>query len=161
LVLEDGAQAGSGLSRPTPRQKAVHEKINARAAFMQELEGGGSLLMTQEQYVLHAKGQPMIGRPDGQFMTSAKRMNQILATEGDDTVAISRALGLNDWTADTRGVRMDVLDPLRFRPRLPSRTMKGANASFKAGGDTSGGAPEIATDQLPASAVWATPLKDR
>ena len=128
------------------------------SAFAQELKGGGSWLMTERQYLAYAKGQPFIGRTDGQFMTSARQMSQVIYDVGTDPVALGERLGVSGWTANTRLIRMDVADPLSFNPRLPNGSMSGANTLFRPGGATVGGLSEIATDPLPASQVWATPL---
>jgi RHS repeat-associated protein len=140
-----GCPKGSGESR-----------IPAR--FKKDLKGGGSWLMTEEQYLAYAKGRRMVGRPDGQFMTSAKNMNKLINKTGGDPVQLGQKLGIDNWTSNTKLIRMDVVDPLNYNPRMPSASMNGSNNLFKPGGLTSGGVPEIATDLLPSSQVWATPI---
>jgi hypothetical protein len=100
----------------------------------------------------------MVGRPDGQFMTSAKNMNKLINKTGGDPVQLGQKLGIDNWTSNTKLIRMDVVDPLNYNPRMPSASMNGSNNLFKPGGLTSGGVPEIATDLLPSSQVWATPI---
>jgi hypothetical protein len=126
-------------------------------AFARELQGGGSWLMTRGQFARFAEGQSTIGRADGQFMTSAARMNQLIEETGGDPVLLGQKLGVK-WEPGVQLIRMDVSNPLLFNPRLPSAPMIGANASFVPGGMTVGGVPEIVTDQLPWHEVWATPV---
>jgi hypothetical protein len=126
--------------------------------FAKELEGGGSWLMTDKNYANFAEGRPMIGRPDGQFMTSAKQMNQLIYDTNGDPVTLGQKLGVDSWAADTKLIRMDVADPMSFNPRMPDATMSGANSRFVPGGATSGGVSEVVTDPIPASQVWTTPV---
>jgi RHS repeat-associated protein len=145
-VAQNAAGGGSGAGDAIP------------AGFAKELEGGGSWLMTEPQYLKFAKGQDFIGRADGQFMTSSRQLNQIIYDVGTDPVALGQKLNVEGWTANTRLIRMDVSDPLLFNARLPNASMSGANPMFISGGKTIGGVSEIVTDPLPASQVWATPL---
>jgi hypothetical protein len=126
-------------------------------AFIRELRGGGSWLMTDEQFAKFAEGKSVIGRADGQSMTSAARMNQLMEETGGDPVLLGEKLGVS-WMPGTQLVRMDVSDPLMFNPRLPNASMAGAGPLFTPGGITAGGVPEIVTDQLPWYQVWATPV---
>jgi hypothetical protein len=117
--------------------------------------------MTEEQYLLYAKGKQMLGRSDGQFMTSASEMNKIIAETGGDPVKMAQRLGLQNITPETVLIRMDVTDPLKFNARMPSASMSGANPLFRTGGKTIGGVPEIVTDPLPCEQVWATTVKPK
>lgn len=101
----------------------------------------------------------MIGRPDGQFMTTARQMNLLIHETGGNPVLMGERLGISSWGPDTRLIRMDVTDPLMFNPRSPLSTMTGANSLFRPGGFTSGDIPELVTDQLPWYQVWATPMR--
>jgi hypothetical protein len=124
----------------------------------QELEGGGSWLMTEEQFTFYAKGARTIGRVDGQFMISARRMNQLIHETGGDPVQLGKRLGIRSWGPETRLIRMDASDPLRFNPRASTRSMSGANSLYRPGGFTSGGVPECVTDPFPWYQVWSMPV---
>ncbi|MCL4207914.1 MAG: hypothetical protein KJ000_35965 [Pirellulaceae bacterium] len=139
-------QLTTALSRRIPHQ------------LEDQLGRGGSYVMTEEQYLLYAKGKLKLGRSDGQFMTSASEMNRVIHETGGDPVQIAQRLGLQNITPDTALIRMDVTDPLKFNPRMPSASMSGANPLFRPGGKTIGGVPEVVTDPLPAQQVWATPI---
>ncbi len=128
------------------------------ATLTHELKGGGSYLLTAEQFEEFVQGRTLIGRLDGQFMTSARRMNNLIYERGGDPVLLGKKLGVNKWKQETDLIRIDVLDPLSFNPRLPESSMGGANSLFRQGGVTSGGVLELVTDQLPSQNVWATPL---
>ncbi len=128
-------------------------------AFLQELKGGGSWLMTEDQYYLYAKDAAFVGRQDGQFLTSARQMNELIDATGGDPALLGEKLGVSSWSSDTPLVRIDIPDPLSFNPRLPDSALSGANTLFEPGGLTSGGAPEVAIDPVPGSQIWATPLR--
>jgi len=130
-------------------------------AFLEELRGGGSFLLRDDQFAAYIENAPasqLIGREDGQFITSAAHMNHAIDTTGGDPVLLGELLGIPSWSADTSLVRIDVLDPLNYNPRLPSSTLSGANPLYVPGGLTSGGVPEVVIDQVPASQIWATPV---
>jgi len=145
-----GASAVRGLTYPAAK---------IAPAFLQELEGGGSWLMTEEQYYLYAKDAPIVGRADGQFLTSAARMNELLSSTNVDPVLLGEKLGVSGWSSDTSLVRVDVLDPLNYSPRLPDSALSGSNTMFRPGGLTYGGVPEVVIDPVPGSQIWATPLR--
>lgn len=126
---------------------------------LDDFKGGGSWLMDEAKYLAYVKGRPMVGRADGQFMTSSRELNDLLLDVGDDPIALGKRLGVEGWTENTKLIRIDVLDPLRFNPRLPDQSMTGANSLFLPGGKTIGGVSEIVTDPIPAASVWATPLR--
>ena len=113
--------------------------------------------MTKDQFVRYAEGKAVVGRADGQFMTSATRMNHLIHLTGGDPVLLGKALGV-EWQPGTQLIRMDVADPLLFNARMPEASMSGANSMCRKGGLTSGGRPEIATDPFPWQQVWFTPV---
>jgi hypothetical protein len=105
--------------------------------------------MTKSQYNAFVKGKPMVGRPDGQFMTTGKQMNKLLQETGGDIAKINKKLGTTFDEADEL-IRVDVKAPLNYNARNPNSGMSGANAEFVEGGNTSGGVSEVVTDQIPA-----------
>lgn len=125
-------------------------------ATLQQFKGGGAWLMTEAQYYTYIHGRKMIGRADGQFMVPSIEMNRVIAETAGDPVKLGKALGVPTWDAHSVLVRVDVVDPTRFNPRMPDASLSGANSMFKPGGITVGGVPEIVTDRLPASEVWMT-----
>jgi hypothetical protein len=133
-----------------------------RARFLElarDMQGGGSYLMTKAQFEQLAEGKTLLGRLEGQFMTSARLMNRIIQETGGDPVLLGQKLGMPRWGPGTQLIRMDVTDPLSFNPRMPNASMSGANSLFRNGGLTSGGVPELVTDQLPSHQVWSMPLR--
>lgn len=149
----------SSPSASTASEQAIVSAIPPE--FEAQLSRGGSYVMTEEQFLLYAKGKQILGRSDGQFMTSASEMNRIIAETGGDPVKMAQRLGLQNISAETVLIRMDVTDPLKFNPRMPSASMSGANKLFRPGGKTIGGIPEIVTDPLPCDQVWATQITPR
>ena len=122
------------------------------------LEGGGSWLMTKKQYDQFVKGQPLIGRSDGQFILSSADMNRLIAETGGDAKKLAKILG-TEWKSNDRLIRMDVLNPLGSNPRFPATGMSGTNSKFIIGGKTVGGVSEYVIDPVDAIRVWSTPLK--
>jgi len=151
------AVKGLAVSGASARGAAPSSAIPSE--FKSQLARGGSYIMTEEQYLLYAKGKQVLGRSNGQFMTSASEMNKIVVETGGDSVQMAQRLGLQNITPETVLIRMDVTDPLKFNPRMPTSSMSGANPLFVPGGKTIGGVPEIVTDPLPYQQVWATPIK--
>ncbi len=101
------------------------------------------------------EGEPsLIGRPDGQFITSSKQLNRIIAETKGDPVAMAERLGIEDWNSGTTIVRMDVESPLWHDPRFPTGSESGANSLFIPGGQTSGGVSEIIINPVPRNEVW-------
>jgi len=127
-------------------------------AFTAQLEGGGAWLMSENKYRRFVEGKGLVGRADGQFMTSSREINRVLASAAGDVEKINKMLG-TDFEPGERLIRIDVNNPLDYNPRLPDSSLSGANAHFVPGGMTSGGVPEIVTDPLPAGSVWATPVE--
>lgn len=125
--------------------------------FVKELDGGGSFLVPKSKYEEHIKGKDNVGRDDGQYMTSAKQMNKVLHSANGDVSKINKALG-TEFDPNEELIRIDVINPQMYNPRLPSDSMSGANGSYIPGGYTSGGIPELVIDQVPASQIYTTPL---
>jgi len=88
-----------------------------------DLEGGASWLMTKAQFNQFVKGKPTVGRPDGQFVTSARQMNRVMSESGGDSQKLGELLGVPEWTTNTELVRVDVVNPTRYNP-LNCRRLK-------------------------------------
>jgi RHS repeat-associated protein len=178
LTINDATMAMGGFAvayaaRPYVQPRLVQEgspvhnsyllanryDIASTSAFAKDMQGGGSWLMTEAQFNLYAKGAQTIGRADGQFMTSATRMNQLIQETGGNPALLGQRLGVSSWGPGTNLLRMDVTNPMLFNPRMPTGSMSGANPLFRPGGFTSGGVPEIVTDPLPWQQVWSTPVR--
>jgi hypothetical protein len=119
-------------------------------------ESGGSYLIPKGGYDAYVAGKAIVGRPDGQFMTSKVAMDDLLRQTGGSTELIKARLGIPPDAWMDPLIRIDILRPLAFNPRLPSGAEMGANSQFVRGGITSGRMPEIVTDQIPSSSITAT-----
>ena len=106
------------------------------------------------------QGNRPVGRPDGQFMTSAREMNQIINETGGDSARLGELLGVDGW-AGHELIRMDVEFPNKLNVRLPDSNISGANDNFIPGGKTSGGVSEVVTDPIPANEVWPTRVEPK
>ncbi|NQZ60000.1 MAG: hypothetical protein HRT88_21310, partial [Lentisphaeraceae bacterium] len=157
-IAADGALIVKGGAEAIRKGSVAGVGKQVDASMMKELDGGGSWLMTEKQHLDHIKGKDMIGRSDGQYMTSSKQMNELISRTNGDTAALAEALG-TDWQAGQKLIRVDVNNPKDFNVRLPDADSSGANSKFKSGGKTSGGTSEVVTDQIPADQVWTTEVK--
>lgn len=127
------------------------------ASLAKEFEGGGSWIMTEEDYLTHFLPKSLIGRTDGQFMVSNKAMNKALAEANGNVVKLQELLSTNQWDGKIL-YRLDFKNPLDYNPRVPHQGLSGANEHFVPGGLTKGGVSEIITDQLPKNKITVTKL---
>jgi RHS repeat-associated protein len=103
-------------------------------------EGGGSWVMTKEQYIDYAQGRSMLGDPSGQFIATKTRMDRVFADAAGD-LSIIEKLGFNPGHFSDGGglFRFDVAPESLRNFRTPSGLERGANSNFRYGGYTSGG----------------------
>jgi len=132
----------------------------AKGTISSEFFKGGSWLMTQQQYHLYVRGAPMVGRPQGQFVTPKPIMDKVIRLTGADSAKMQRLLSTEGWEGQTM-FRIDVDRPLLYNLRLPKVTSPGANRLFVEGGKTAHGLPEGLIDPVPAKEASATLLVPR
>ncbi len=117
---------------------------------------GGSFLIPESAYKRLIKGENLIGRPDGQFITTKSAMDKLMAETGGNLTAINNRLGTR-WNEQL--YRVDIDNPLLHNARLPTGLEKGADPDlFRWGGYTSGGMPEAIINPVPKGQFSATPL---
>lgn len=122
------------------------------ASHLNQFSGKASYVVTTDVFIRRVEGQPMVGRPDGQFLSSAADIDEALRQAAGDPRKLEQILGFPNGHFGNGGVvRVDVLNPETLNPRLPSGIEGGANEFWIPGGQTSGGAVEIVTDQIPQS----------
>lgn len=126
-------------------------------SLIKEFESGGSWIMTEEYYNRHFLGKEIIGRSDGQFMTSSKKLNWALKESNGDIHKLEKLCATEGWQGKTL-YRIDIKNPLDYNPRLPHSGLSGANENFIPGGITKGNMPEIVTDLLPKDQLTVTKL---
>jgi RHS repeat-associated protein len=104
---------------------------------------GAAWLMTEKQYREFAEPKlgkkEQVGRPEGQFVISVSKMEELIKQTGGDTKKLADALGTT-WRAEERLQMIQVGDPKNIRPPLESTP--GANVLFRPGGRTIGGVME-------------------
>jgi RHS repeat-associated protein len=100
-----------------------------------------------------AGGTGKIGRPDGLFVMTRKEANSLARA---DLTTIKKRLGIPKKYWNEPLFRVDVPKSEMNNLRLPTGEEAGANAHFKPGGYTSGGALEAVIDPVDASAVKIT-----
>lgn len=136
-------------SRPDPATYMTKEQIEAH---LSQFAGGGSFVMTHDQYAMFVDQKDKIGYPDNsQYMTSKEYMDGIANMAKGDFFVYERELGLNQGCFSDGGgmVRIDIYRPHDHNARMPSGNEMGTNSHFIPGGYTDGGAPECVTDNIP------------
>ncbi len=109
-----------------------------------------SYLMTKDQYNLFVKDKSIIGRPDGQFVSTTERIDDVLK-KADKALYNAKELGIppGEWSGQGGIVRVDVSDLNDYNPRIPYGSESGANELWNPGGYTSGGVKELVIDEIP------------
>jgi RHS repeat-associated protein len=159
-VGDPGAQLDPfGLSACTVNDRRVGYDANLelhRDLFRRE--GGGSWVMTRDQYESYVMGRPMTGDPSGQFISTKARMDSIFQQSRGDLAHVEKSLGFTPGHFSDGGglVRIDVPSNSMTNFRIPSGLERGANEHFRYGGYTSGGAPEAVINPVPTSQTVAT-----
>ncbi|MDX3775573.1 hypothetical protein QE250_15755 [Chromatiaceae bacterium AAb-1] len=160
--VEGAAVAAGGALKSFGKAGSKVEEIGLSPTLLNDLDRGGSYLMTETDFKKYAEpalnNNYPLGRPDGQFMTTSKEMNQAILDTGGDSKRLGELFGVDTWNGQNL-IRIDVDNPTSLNPRLPSKNNSGANDNFIPGGKTSGGVSEIITDVIPPEKVWTTPVK--
>lgn len=110
-----------------------------------------SYLMTKDQYNLFVKDKSIIGRPDGQFVSTTERIDDVLKKANGKVSVVETELGIppGEWSGQGGIVRVDVSDLNDYNPRIPYGSESGANELWNPGGYTSGGVKELVIDEIP------------
>lgn len=132
--------------RPPPTEYLKPEYI---AAHLKEFEEGVSFICPQG--IIDDYGSKL-GRADGVYVISTKRMEELMATTKGDMALIEKELAIpeGDWQSRVM-CRVDVKLPKDFDLRMPSGNEEGANEFFKPGGFTANGVPEAVINPIPAA----------
>jgi hypothetical protein len=158
-MQEFGREMGGTVRKGLGDVRTSPWLADPRPAVRQHLElfrEGGSYLVPKSAYERFVRGRSVIGRSDGQFITTRAAMDRLLAETGGDLAKINQRLGTN-WTEPL--YRIDVENPLLHNARFPSGLERGADpVLFRWGGYTSGGMPEVIVDQIPEGAFTVTPV---
>jgi hypothetical protein len=118
-------------------------------------EKGASYLVPKD--ILDDFGRELLGRSDGQFISTATDINEILKKAAGDVRIIETELGLppGSWqTNPATGkkriiVRIDVPDPKTLHLRMPTGNEAAANPLWMPGGVLPNGKLEAVVDQIP------------
>jgi hypothetical protein len=100
----------------------------------------------------------VVGRADGLFVSSPAYINALLQRTGGNNTLIKAELGIEPQYWSGPLVKIDISNPLRNNPRLPSGLESGANSLFIRGGFTPSGAPEIVIDPVLKKSVISVPV---
>jgi RHS repeat-associated protein len=146
-----------GLAGNNPTLYGYVRDTNVRLDFLGlndcAFDSGASFLITGDDYDKYIKNATHVGRPDGQFVSPASQIDDLLKRANGDISIIEDALGIPTgmWQGKGGIYRIDIADPKVHNLRNPSVNMSGANELFILGGKTSGGITEGVIDQVPIS----------
>jgi hypothetical protein len=116
--------------------------------------------MTGDAYRDYALGKPLIGRPDGQFLSTTSDVTGVLSRSNGDVGLLEKEMGIEagPWGWQGKGgiVRIDVQNPENLNLRMALGNEGGANKLWEPGGFVPGGSPEAVVDQIPAGSYKAT-----
>lgn len=129
----------------------------------EEFRDGASYLIPEGAYKKFVEGNPKVGDPSGQFVTTSATMDKVITEAEGDISAAKRSLGIPDQYWNEPLLRIDIPSPLLSNARLPSGFERGANEFFRWGGYTLGGLREAVIDPVPANRIIVSPtgLKPR
>lgn len=128
-------------------QLTLAKAPNIPYEYFELYKEGGSVIMTKQNYLRFVEPYGILGRKEGQFITSKIEMDKLLANVKNNR-DIEKALGVTDLQGK-KLYRIDIDTPLSLNPRLPDGSLSGANEHFIPGGKTSGGLTELVIDQIP------------
>jgi len=154
-ALSEGKTAKRGFGDPTTSPWLTDTRT-AIVSHIEQFRQGGSYIVDDATYQRFITGKAFVGRSgEGVFITTRAAMDRLVAEAGGDLSVINKRLSAN---FKGKLYRVDIQDPLLHNARLPTGLEQGANKSFKWGGYTKGGMPEVIVDPVPAGAFTATPL---
>jgi len=124
-----------------------------------QFDRGASYLVPKE--ALDTWGRDMIGRPDGQFVSPAPELDDLIYRTQGDLAKIEKELGIPEgmWQGK-EFARIDVANPRALNIRVPSGNEGGANGLWIPGGRLPTGQLEATLDQIPKSRYTETSLMD-
>jgi hypothetical protein len=119
---------------------------------LHEFSGNGSYLVTGVNYFKFVKDQPAIGFPDGQYLSTVERIDEVLTKANGDIAIVEKQLGIPEgWWQNQKGLyRVDVSNAESLNLRIPNGNEIGANEFWCPGGSTSGGVKEAFVNRIPA-----------
>ncbi len=120
-------------------------------SHQEQFAEGGSFFMPGTTWNWLKANKTHVGYSSGLFVTTKAEADRLVAA--GDRALLKQRLGIPADAWNQPLVRIDVPDALDRTPRLPSGLEQGANDLFRAGGYTSGGAPELVIDPVPISAA--------
>jgi hypothetical protein len=117
-----------------------------------KFEGEASFLIpgdSYENYIRNAQG--LIGTPDGQYLLTKPKMDEVIQSSNGDISQIEQKLGIPKglWQDRMGLFRVDVQRPQDFQLRFPNGGESASNEFWHPGGYTSGGGQEAIISQFP------------
>ena len=143
-------RAGEVVPEPTTYLDAGYIS-NHLAKF----DKGGAYLVPTD--ALDTYGRDLVGRPDGQFISPASEIDDLLNFANGDISIIEKALGIPSGAWQGKQIsRIDISNTFAHNRRLPSGNEAGANEYWIPGGLTSGGKLEAVVDPIPIGSYTET-----
>ena len=127
-------------SRPDPSSYLPESYIDNHLA---KFDDGASRFMPKSNLDTYGPGQK-----DGtSFVLPKSKADELIAKAGGDKRLLEDSLGLPSGFLDTEQlVRVDIPNPIKFNPRVPSGNEAGANAQWLPGGKLPNGNSEAVLD---------------
>ncbi len=125
-----------------------------------KFHGKSSYLITGDQFDAFVAGRNVIGRADGQFISTSQKVDEVLAKANGSVSKIETELGIPTGTWQNKGgiYRIDIHNPENLHLRIPKGSETGANEFWHPGGITSGGVIEAVVDEIPKNMFTATQI---
>jgi len=107
--------------------------------FVQELleSGAASILPNDKfkQFYKNAGDSSFVGRPDGQFIITGKRMKELEDESGKDPAKMEKLLAIlpkGAWTSQEAQplLKVEIIDAIDFKPTMPTKEMSGSNDNY-------------------------------
>jgi RHS repeat-associated protein len=150
VALKHAKSVADGVSTAARVVEATRVVLHFR-----KFEGGASFLVPKSTFDKHLAGQLRWGRDDGVFVAPKGEMDAMLKEANGDRRVIKQRLAIKEDQWNEPLVRVDVDQPLRYHPRLPTGGEAGANSFYTPGGKTAGGVSELVIDPPPSSEARA------
>jgi hypothetical protein len=118
---------------------------------LKRFEGECSYLLPYKKWKGFVNGQELIGRPDGQYVSTVEEIDRIIQKAKGDISIIEDELAIprGDWHGMGGIKRVNVKHPENLNIRIPDGAEQAANAYWIPGGRTAGGVEEAVTNQIP------------
>lgn len=141
---------GADLAKELVEYSVKNSLDIVETAHISRFAGGFTKFVTVADYEKYATQTSMLaGKGGGRMFLTATTEYELAAKGIEDDAGLAKWLGKLDFDESSGGfMRIDMDFDLGMNPRIPTGQEAGANAYFRTGGRTSGGAIEVAVDPI-------------